>query len=111
MELKDCKFYYGGQDMNFAVYSDDPCRAMYRTSIPLPIAQARVDVYEIEPGANTQWVVVTQRDGDKDNLKLFVKKGDKFMENESQHVPKGLKEKILQRFPKLTAEFTAPLAA
>jgi hypothetical protein len=33
------------------------------------------------------------------------------MENESQHVPKGLKEKILQRFPKLTAEFTAPLAA
>jgi len=111
MELKDCKFYYGGQDMNFAVYSDDPCRAMYRTSIPLPIAQARVDVYEIEPGANTQWVVVKQRDGDKDNLKLFVRKGDKFMENESQHLSKALKEKILRRFPKLTAEFSAPLAA
>ena len=111
MELKDCKFYYGGQDMNFAVYSDDPCRARYRTSIPLPIAQTRVDVYEIEPGANTQWVVIKQRDGDKDNLKLFVKKGDRFMENESQHLPKALKEKILQRFPKLTAEFSAPLAA
>jgi hypothetical protein len=111
MELKDCKFYYGGQDMNFAVYSDDPCRALYRTSIPLPIAQTRVDVYEIEPGANTQWVIVKQRDGDKDNLKLFVKKGDKFMENESQHLSKALKEKILQRFPKLTAEFSAPLAA
>ncbi|MSO22693.1 MAG: hypothetical protein EXQ58_05445 [Acidobacteria bacterium] len=97
--------------MNFAVCSDDPCRAMYRTSIPLPIAQTRVDVYEIKPGANTQWVVIKQRDGDKDNLKLFVKKDDKFTEKESHHLSKALKKKILQRFPKLTAEFSAPLAA
>jgi hypothetical protein len=111
MELRDCKFYYGGQDMNFAVYSDDLCCARYLGSIPLPIAQTRVDVYEIEPGANTQWVVVKQRDGDKDNLKLFVRKGERFLENESQQLSKALKEQILQRFPKLTAEFKTPLAA
>jgi hypothetical protein len=111
MELKDCKFYYGGQDMNFAVYSDDPCRATYRESIPLPIAHTRVDVYKIEPGTKTQWVVIKQRDGDKDNLKLFVRKGEKFLENESQNLPKALKDKIIQRFPKLTAELNPLLAA
>jgi hypothetical protein len=88
MELRDFKFYYGGQEMNFAVFSDDPCRARYLESIPLPIAQTRVDVYEIEPGAKTQWILVRQNDGDKDNLKLFVRKGEKFLENEAQTLPK-----------------------
>jgi hypothetical protein len=111
MELRDFKFYYGGQEMNFAVFSDDPCRARYLESIPLPIAQTRVDVYEIEPGAKTQWILVKQKDGDKDNLKLFIRKGEKFLENESQTLPKELKKKILQRFPKLTTEFQTLLAA
>jgi hypothetical protein len=111
MELKDCKFYYGGQDMNFAVYSNDPCRARYRGSIPLPIASTRVDIYEIEPGANTQWVVIKQRDGERDNFKLFLRKGDKLMESDSQHLPKTVKDEILHRFPKLTAEFKPLLAA
>jgi hypothetical protein len=110
MELRDCKFYYGGQDMNFAIYSDDPCRAKYLSSIPLPIAQTRVDIYQIEPGAKTQWIVVKQRDGDKENVKLFIRKGELFCEHESQ-LPKTLKDQILQRFPKLTAELKAPLAA
>jgi hypothetical protein len=110
MELRDCKFYYGGQDMNFAIYSDDPCRAKYLNSIPLPIAQTRVDIYQIEPGAKTQWVLIKQRDGDKENVKLFLRKGELFLEHESQ-LPKTLKEQILQRFPKLTAELKAPLAA
>ena len=111
MELRDFKFYYGGQEMNFAVFSDDPCRARYLESIPLPIAQTRVDVYEIEPGAKTQWILVKQKDGDKDNLKLFIRKGEKFLENESQTLSKELKKKILQTFPKLTTEFQTLLAA
>jgi hypothetical protein len=111
MELRDCKFYYGGQEMNFAVFSDDPCRATYLESIPLPIAQTRVDVYGIEPGAKTQWILVKQKDGDRDNVKLFIRKGEKFLENETQSVPKELKKQILQRFPKLTTEFSSLLAA
>ena len=111
MELRNCKFYYGGQEMNFAVFSDDPCCARYLESIPLPIAQTRVDVYEIEPGNKTQWIVVQQKDGDKDNFKLFVRKGEKFVENETHSLPNELKIKIVQRFPKLTSEFQPRLAA
>jgi hypothetical protein len=111
MELRECKFYYGGQEMNFAVFSDDPCRARYLESIPLPIAQTRVDVYEIEPGVKTQWILVRQKDGDKDNIKLFVKRGEKFLENAAQTLPKELKNKILQRFPKLPTEFQTLVAA
>ena len=111
MELRNCKFYYGGQEMNFAVFSDDPCCARYLESIPLPIAQTRVDVYEIEPGNKTQWIVVQQKDGDKDNFKLFVRKGEKFVENETHSLPNELKIKILQRSPTLTSEFQPRLAA
>ncbi len=111
MELKDCKFYYGGQDMNFAVFSDDSCRARYLDSIPLPIVQARVDVYEIEPGSRSQWIVIKQKDGDKDSFKLFIRKGEKFLENETQSLPKELKRKIMERFPKLTIESQSSIAA
>ena len=111
MELRECKFYYGGQEMNFAVFSDDPCRTRYLESIPLPIAQTRVDVYEIEPGAKTQWIVVRQKDNDRDNLKLFVREGDRFLETQARIVPKELRKKIIQRFPKLTTEFQPLLAA
>jgi hypothetical protein len=111
MELRECKFYYGGQEMNFAVFSDDPCRTRYLESIPLPIAQTRVDVYEIEPGAKTQWIVVRQKDGERDNLKLFIRVGDRFLENEAQTLSKDLRKKIIQRFPKLITEFQPLLAA
>jgi non-ribosomal peptide synthetase component E (peptide arylation enzyme) len=111
MELRECKFYYAGHEMNFAVFSDDPCRARYLESIPLPIIQTKVDVYEIEPGANTQWVAIQQKDGDKTQLKLFVRKGEKFSESQAQHLPKELKKKIMQRFPRLAPELQPTVAA
>jgi hypothetical protein len=111
MELRDFRFYYGGQDMNFSVYSDVPSRAIYVGSISLPLAQSRVDIYELEPSAKTQWVVIKQRNGDKENLKFFVKKGDKYLESELHHLSKTVLENIVRRFPKLSAEFKPPLAA
>jgi hypothetical protein len=90
--------------MNFAVYSDDACRACYLKSIPLPIIQAQVDVYAIEPGRNTHWVVVKQKDGEKDCFKLFVKKGNRFIENGFRRLSKELKKNITNRFPKLRLE-------
>jgi hypothetical protein len=111
MELRECRFYYGGQDMNFAVYSDVPCRAIYVGSISLPLAQSRVDIYEMEPNVKTQWIVIKQRDGDKENLKFFVKKGDKYLESELHHLSKNVLENIVRRFPKLSAEFKPSLAA
>ena len=111
MELRECRFYYGGHDMNFAVYSDLPCRAIYVGNISLPLAQSRVDIYELEPNGKTQWIVIKQRDGDKENLKFFVKKGDKYLESELHHLSKNVLESIVRRFPKLSAEFKPLLAA
>lgn len=37
MELRDCKFFYGGQEMSFSVFSNDPCRARYLDSISVPL--------------------------------------------------------------------------
>jgi hypothetical protein len=57
MDLNESKFYYAGEDMNFAVFSDCPCRVRYVESIRLPIDLAPVEIYTIEPAANGQWIV------------------------------------------------------
>lgn len=101
MELCDYRFYFSGHAMNFAVYSDDPCRARYLKSIALPIGADRVDVYEIAPGNKTQWVVVKQKEGDNTNLKLFIRRGRKFLEKQIDKLPVSLKQKITKRFPQL----------
>lgn len=102
MDLRESKFYYAGHDMNFAVFSDYPCRATYVESIPLPISEAPVEVYAIEPGANSQWIVVQQRNDGHSRLKFFVKEGGTFRENSSRDLPKHLKEPILQLVLKLS---------
>lgn len=104
MELRECKFYCSGREMNFAVFSDDLCRAMYLESIPLPMIQIQVDVYEIEPGRNTHWVLIKQRDGEKNNFKVFVRRGNRFIENKVRRISKQLQRTILHRFPKLRPE-------
>lgn len=111
MELRDCRFCFAGHDMNFAIFSDDPCCVRYRESIPLPIGHTRVEVYEIEPGAKTHWILVKQMDGDKNTLRVFIKSGEKFLESRAEDVSRETKKQIMRRFPKLTAEFPPPLAA
>ncbi|PYV89846.1 MAG: hypothetical protein DMG05_12495 [Acidobacteria bacterium] len=101
MELCNHRFYLSGRQMNFAVYSDDPCRARYLKSIALPLGPDRVDVYEIAPGSKTQWVVIRQKEGDKTNLKLFIRRGRKFLEKQIDKLPRALREKIIKRFPQL----------
>ncbi len=111
MELRDYKFYYGGQDMSFSVFSDDPCRARYLDSISIPFVQTRVDVYEIEPGPKTRWVLIKQKDDDKDTFRLFIRQGKKFLESQNQVLSRELRDEIFGRFPNLTREFHPPLAA
>ena len=69
MDLKESKFYYAGHDMNFAVFSDYPCRVKYVDSIRLPIDLAPVEIYTIEPASNGQWVVVEQWNEGESSLK------------------------------------------
>ena len=59
--------------MNFAVFSDYPCRVRYVDSIRLPIDLAPVT---IEPASNGQWVVVEQWNEGESSLKLFLREGE-----------------------------------
>jgi hypothetical protein len=103
MDLRESKFYYAGQDLNFVVFSDFPCRARFVESITLPISYAPVEVYSIEPGASSQWIVVQQRNDGKSSLRFFVRDGETFRENESHDLPKQLRGEMLQHLPKSAA--------
>jgi len=111
MDLRESKFYYAGHDMNFAVFSDHPCRVRYVERIRLPIGETSVEVYGIEPGANSQWIVVQQRNDGKGSLKFFVRGGEIFRETPFHDLPKHLKEGILQRVPKSSGTSERPWAA
>ncbi len=102
MDLSESRFYYAGDDLNFAVFSDYPCRVRYIESIRLPISQASVQVYAVEPAGDSQWIVIQQRKDGQSTLKFFLREGEIFRENESHHLPKHLKEPILQRLSKLS---------
>ena len=104
MELQHHKFGYAGNDMNFAVFSDDPCRVSYVESIAIPIGHTQVELYGIEPGARTKWIVVKQLDGHKATLKVFLRQNEKFLENQIDDLPQETRSQIMQRFPNLAAD-------
>jgi hypothetical protein len=104
MELQQYKFCYAGNDMNFSVFADDPCRISYIRSVPIPIGHTQVEVYEIEPGARTKWVVVKQVDGSKNTLKVFLRQNERFLENSMDQLSRETKKQIMQRFPALATE-------
>jgi hypothetical protein len=110
MELQQYKFCYAGSDMNFAVFSDDPCHISYVKSVPIPIGHTKVEFYEIEPGARTRWIVVKQVNGYKNTLKVFLRQNEKFLENSMDQLSRETKKQIMQRFPALAAETKALLA-
>ena len=111
MDLRNCKFYHGGEEMNFSVFSDSPCRTLYIESIPTPLTESKVDVYGIEPGNSTQWIVIQQKEGEEYKLKLFLRIGNEFLENQTQQIPVDLKRNIVLRFPILSSGFEPPMAA
>ena len=104
MELQKYKFCYAGSGMNFAVFSDGPCRISYVKSVPIPVGHTMVELYEIDPGAKTQWVVVKQVDGHKNTLKVFLRQNERFLENSMDQLSSETKKQIMHRFPTLAAE-------
>jgi hypothetical protein len=103
MDVRESKFYCAGQDVSFAVFSDYPCRATFVESITLPISYALIEVYTIEPGAHSHWIVVLQRNDGRSNFRFFVRDGETFPENEAHDLPKQLREDILHYIPKSAA--------
>ena len=100
MDLGEWRFYYAGEEMNFLVFSDGTCRTTYLETIRLlPILGGQVHAYRVEPGADSQWVVVRQTNGKKTDWKFFLRVGEQFQEHPPGEFPKGMREKILERCP------------
>jgi hypothetical protein len=109
MELKDYTFYSSGKDMNFALFSDGICRVHYLKNVSLPIGDVRVDVYSVEPDAESKWVVIKQIEDGKEELKWFVRQHETFLEKNREKLPRELKKAVIQKFPQLAQNF--PLVA
>src|SRR5262245_49055660 len=107
MELQQYKFCYAGSRMNFAVFSDDPCHVSYVKSVPIPISHTKVELFKIESGARTRWIVVKQVDGYKNTVKVFLRRNKRFLENSMDQLSREIKKQILQRFPTLAMETKA----
>jgi hypothetical protein len=105
MELRDCTFYSSGKDMNFALFSDSVCRVHYLKNVALPIGDVRVDVYSVQPSAQSQWVVIKQIEDGKEELKWFVRHGDTFLQRKGENFPKELRKAVIQKFPQLAQSF------
>ncbi len=111
MELREFRFYHGGDEMNFSILSDHPCRTRYIESIPTPMTEAQVEVYSIEPGIRTQWVAVQLKNGEEKNLKIFTKQGEAFLEDGIEHLSAEAKRRIQVHFLIASADAQPLLAA
>jgi hypothetical protein len=101
MDLSESKFFYADHEMTFTVFSDFPCRARYVGTIPLPLTRDHVEIYEMEPAAGSQWVLVEQRDGDKVIQRLFLRKGNLFPETDRRYLPEELRKSLSQQLARL----------
>ena len=97
MDLKHMRFFRAEGYINFTVFCDVPCRVRYLESIPVPMSASPVEVYAIEPGDDTQWVAVQQRDEDKRQIQFFVRKGSLFGELPLHLISKQLRREIEER--------------
>ena len=108
MKLNECSFYRSGRDMNFSVFSDDVCRVHHMRSITLPLG-GDIDVYGIEPGQKSHWIVVRQTDDGRPGLRWFVRKGSDFQEY-CENVSQAIKSEVNERFPELLPKTPALVA-
>jgi hypothetical protein len=87
MELAQARFFWSGRELQFAVFSDGVCIARFLKRIPVPFTHTEVEMYEIEPGENTHWVLVQQTDGERHRINYFAKRGKKFVEESIKTIP------------------------
>lgn len=108
MKLTECSFYRSGWDVNFSVFSDDVCRVHYLRSVSLPLG-GDVDVYGVEPGVHSHWIVVRQTEDGKHELRWFVRRGRNFEES-GGNLPAAVKAEVGERFPQLIPRHPAMVA-
>ena len=108
MKLTECSFYRSGRDITFSVFSDDVCRVHHERSIALPLG-GDVDVYAVDPGLKSHWIVVRQTEDGKHLLRWFVRKGQNF-EEQRGNVSPAVKAEVGERFPQLIHGLPAMVA-
>jgi len=108
MNLAECSFYKSGKDVNFSVFSDDVCRVHHMKSISLQLG-GDVDIYDVEPGQKSHWIVVRQTEEGLHELRWFLRKGRVFEEGRD-NVPQALKAEVGERFPQLIPRHPAMVA-
>ena len=106
MKLSTCRFYCG-DEIQFSVFSDAACRACYLERIPVPFGSIGLDAYVIEPGAESQWVIIKQNEGKQSQCKWFMREGKNFVERPSTHISKRVRAEIFHKFPILAHELCA----
>lgn len=99
MDLSECMFFRSGKDVNFSVFSDDISCSRFLRTVPLPIG-GDVDVYEIEPGPKSNWILIRQTENGKETLRWFVRKDESFLEL-GGNIPNGVLREAGQKFPQL----------
>ena len=108
MKLTECNFYRSDRDITFSVFSDDVCRVHHERSITLQLG-GDVDVYAVDPGLQSHWIVVRQTEDGKHVLRWFVRKG-RYFEEQRGHVPSAVKAEVGERFPQLIHSLPAMVA-
>jgi hypothetical protein len=101
MDLKQMRFFRAEGYINFTVFCDVPCRVRYLESIPVPMSASPVEVYAIEPGHDTQWIAVQQRDEDKRQIQFFVREASLFEQLPLRFIPQHLRREIEERVGQL----------
>jgi hypothetical protein len=89
------------------VFSDDVCRVHHIRSIELPLG-GDVDVYAVDPGLKSHWIVVRQTEDGKHALRWFVRKGRHW--EDGGNVPPVVKAEVGERFPQLIPSLPAMVA-
>ena len=81
MRLSECRFYCGGQELSFSMFSDEVCLAKHIDIIAMRlIGEVDVDAYEIVPSTASRWLVVSQTNGDEMTYRWFVREDETFLE-------------------------------
>lgn len=107
MTLNDCRFYCCGSELNFSVFSNVVCRALYLDSIQMTlVGDGRVDVYAIEPAEGSRWIVIRHTEGDGMVCKWFLREGETFIERKEEDLPKQVTAEVYRMFPHLAQPTT-----
>lgn len=83
MLLSECRFISVGWDTRFSVFSDQCARTVLVGFIHEPVADAMVNVYQVE-APKSKWVAVLEHVNGLEKFRGFLRRGEDFTECDNQ---------------------------